>query len=156
MQLQLSQQISQTGGLISIRLWWWFFCAQKNHDKIILPLEISASACHWGHIKTTKSSNLCWHKDFHHTNLKAYVRSSSSKISVTIRSQMACQNHWQAVASGSYHGSNGPQLPLTWKYMLHSFRGLVVDHMRTPITVTESGIVWLTVIWLLTHALLGI
>lgn len=61
------------------------------------------------------------------------------------KKQIASQNHWQAVTSGPYHGSNSTLLPITWQCIFYSVRELVVDHTQTPMTVTESGTVWLTV-----------
>lgn len=97
--------------------------------------------------KQTKTFSLCWHTYFHHTNLKDYVRSYCSKTSVAI----AIRNKWKAEPLASSDFST-----LTWQqqyitahhmkmYILHSFRGLVVDHTLIRMTAKKNGIVWPTV-----------
>lgn len=153
MQLQLPQQISQISGLNSLRLQLRFFCAEKSHDKIILPLETSALACHWGHIKKPKLS-AC-----------ADIHTFITPISRTM-SEICCPSHeniyptqFQGTCGWSYansHDSHREWHSLTNCYVTFNTRHLVFCKLNNNDNAVNTTVSTIKTIFVFTQKTLHV
>jgi hypothetical protein len=106
----------------------WVYSVQPNSSPLLLN-NLTGN----GHSKKPKSSACV----YIHTFNTPVSRTNHVRIN-DFKKQRASQNHWQAVTSGPYHGSNSTLLPITWQCIFYTvsedlsgFGGLVVSMLAS-------------------------